>query len=488
MDEAEILGGQQVFARRVCLEDMIPVAVEELPLTLDGVVEVDAGVGGVVAGHLDLNDAGQSCAAVEGEGDAVLRGGKAQGRAHLCGGVLHADACDADGVAVGLHHEGLAAEAEGVQHLAGDDGHFALCEGHFIAFGSLDGLHDGVDEGLPAAVAAVVTAARAAAGCAAVDDDCHRGGRRAVGHDHGGRARAHSGDDALGAHRSHLGVVRLEGKGLGGRGGSHFSGDGAACARLQDDVTGVQVDGLTIHAAVDDLDGGRGGHIAAGGGDGGGAGGNAGDFAKVVDGGHSRIRGAEAHAGVIRCTGGQHAQRQGSGVADGDGVRSQRDVHLLDDHGVVQLGGDGVDAADAVRAGDDLRRADAHSLCHALRRHGHDGGVIGQESHRGGACGLGGQDDGRELLRRAHRHGGGVAAGLDALHLRSKPRQRDGSRGGRKGAGGSGRKRSAAGQQTQQSGAHGQHFRVQFHSFVPLWALVCAQRNRTPRASIAYSK
>lgn len=66
----------------------------------------------------------------------------------------------------------------------------------------------------------------------------------------------------------------------------------------------------------------------------------------------------------------------------------------LTDHGVVQLGGDGVDAADAVRAGDDLRRADAHSLCHALRRHGHDGGVIGQESHRGGACGLGGQDDG----------------------------------------------------------------------------------------------
>ena len=45
MDEAEILGGQQVFARRVCLEDMIPVAVEELPLALDGVVEVDAGVG-----------------------------------------------------------------------------------------------------------------------------------------------------------------------------------------------------------------------------------------------------------------------------------------------------------------------------------------------------------------------------------------------------------------------------------------------------------
>ena len=52
----------------------------------------------------------------------------------------------------------------------------------------------------------------------------------------------------------------------------------------------------------------------------------------------------------------------------------------------------------------------------------------------------------------------------------------------------SARKRSAADQQTQQSGAHGQHFRVQFHSFVPLWALVCAQRNRTPRASIAYSK
>ena len=48
-------------------------------LALDGIVQVDAGVGGVVAGQLDLNDARQSLAAVEGEGDAILRGGKAQG-------------------------------------------------------------------------------------------------------------------------------------------------------------------------------------------------------------------------------------------------------------------------------------------------------------------------------------------------------------------------------------------------------------------------
>ena len=38
MDEAEILGGQQVFARRVRLEDMVLVAVEELPLALEGIV------------------------------------------------------------------------------------------------------------------------------------------------------------------------------------------------------------------------------------------------------------------------------------------------------------------------------------------------------------------------------------------------------------------------------------------------------------------
>ena len=60
MGEAEILGGQQVFARRVRLEDIILVAVEELPLALDGIVQVDAGVGGVVAGQLNLNNAQQS--------------------------------------------------------------------------------------------------------------------------------------------------------------------------------------------------------------------------------------------------------------------------------------------------------------------------------------------------------------------------------------------------------------------------------------------
>ena len=40
MGEAEILGGQQVFARRVRLEDMVLVAVEELPLALEGIVQV----------------------------------------------------------------------------------------------------------------------------------------------------------------------------------------------------------------------------------------------------------------------------------------------------------------------------------------------------------------------------------------------------------------------------------------------------------------
>ena len=470
MGEAEILGGQQVFARRVRLEDMVLVAVEELPLALEGIVQVDAGVGGVVAGHLDLNDARQSLAAVEGEGDAILRGGKAQGCAHLRGGVLHIAARDADGVVIGLDHEGLAVQTEGIQHLAGDGGELPLCEGHFVGAVGLDGLHDGVGDDLTVAVVGAA-AAVAGAGSIPVDDDRHRGGRRAVGDDDGGRARTHGGDDALGAHSGHLGVIGLEGEGLGGGRGGHFAGDGAAGARLEDDIARVQVDGLTVCAAVDDLDRGRCTHIAAGGGDGGGAGGDTGDFAEVVDGSHSGIGGAEAHVGVIRRAGRQHAQRQGSGLADSDGAGGQRDVHLLDDHGFIQLGGDGVDAAHAVCAGDDLRRADAHRLRHALRRHVHDGAVVGDKSYRGFACGLGGQNDRRKLLLRPHRHGGGVSAGLDALHSRRGPGQREGS-GRVQGTGCRGRKRGAGGQQAQQSGAHGQHFQVQFHSFVPLWALM----------------
>ena len=245
MDEAEILGGQQVFARRVCLEDMISVAVEELPLALDSVVEVDAGVGGVVAGHLDLNDARQSLAAVEGEGDAILRGGKAQGCAHLRGGVLHIAARDADGVVIGLDHEGLAVQTEGIQHLAGDSGDLALCKGHFVGAVGLDGLHDGVGDDLTVAVVGAA-AAIAGAGSIPVDDDRHRSGRRAVGDDDGGRARTHGSDDALGAHSGHLGVIGLEGEGLGGGRRGHFAGDGAAGTRFEDDIARVQVDGLTV--------------------------------------------------------------------------------------------------------------------------------------------------------------------------------------------------------------------------------------------------
>ena len=161
MGEAEILGGQQIFARRVRLEDMVLVAVEELPLALEGIVQVDVGIDGVVAGHLDLNDARQSLAAVEGEGDAILRGGKAQGCAHLRGGALHIAARDADGVVIGLDHEGLAVQTEGIQHLAGDGGELALCEGHFVGAVGLDGLHDGVGDDL---TVAVVGAAAAIAG------------------------------------------------------------------------------------------------------------------------------------------------------------------------------------------------------------------------------------------------------------------------------------------------------------------------------------
>ena len=130
--EPQVLVRQQVAARGVGGDDAVLVAVQELPLVGDLVLQVQAAVGGVVAGQGDLHPAGQDAVIAQTEGQAVLVGGEGQQGAELALGAADLAAVDAQGVVIAQHDEAAAGLAQGVQDLGSDRGHLALGQGDLV--------------------------------------------------------------------------------------------------------------------------------------------------------------------------------------------------------------------------------------------------------------------------------------------------------------------------------------------------------------------
>ena len=265
LSKAEVLRGEQILARRVRAQGVIFERVQELPLGGDGVIEVDAAVGGIITGKGDLHRAGQCLAVVQDEVNAVLRGGKGEARVHRGRGVFDAAAHKAEAVAVAVDHQRLIVGAQGVQGIRRDHRSFLLGEGHRIGSRVLNGGDDRIRGSLVGRGAVTGVVAVAGSGGRAVDDDRHRGGDSAIGDDDRGGTRAYAGDDAAAVDGSDLGVVGFESQALGGRGGGYAARDGLAGTRLEHHIVGVQGEGLRDgRAAGNDFDVRRSAHAAAG--------------------------------------------------------------------------------------------------------------------------------------------------------------------------------------------------------------------------------
>ena len=124
-------------------------------------MQIQAAVSGVLTGQGDLHHAGQRAAFAQLEAQAVFIGGKSQGSAEPALGALDAGAIDPQGIILAQHDQAAACGAQGAQDLAGDGGHVALIEGHFLPCGVLDGGNGGIggDVVLGALTAGIAAAA-----------------------------------------------------------------------------------------------------------------------------------------------------------------------------------------------------------------------------------------------------------------------------------------------------------------------------------------
>ena len=426
--EPQVLVGQQVAAGSVGGDDAVLVAVQELPLVADGVVQVQAGVGAHV--QFQLHRAGKGTAVIQLKLQPLFALGEGDGGVDLAGGTLHLLTGNVQGIAIAHHAQGFAGGAQGVQNLAGHDGNLRLGEHHLILGAVLNSLHHRVQRDSGAVVRGVraVIAAVAAGGgiCRAVHDDGDHGSSLAVGDGNGGRTGAYRRDHARGADRGNAAVAGLEGEGLGCTGRGGLGRNGAGGTGLEHDVVGVGGDHLSavvgggaacagggIRGQGKHRNGGGGYHRAAGCGNGGFAGSYAGHTAKAVHRSNLLVRGGQGDSGVVGSRAGAHLQRSRHRVAHIDGVGGEGKVHLGHDHGGVHGYHDGVGAdlvAGCCRNGGS---ANAHSLYHAAAAYGQHAAVIGQKDHRVGA--VTGADHGGQLLRSAQQHIGRVTAGGNAL-------------------------------------------------------------------------
>ena len=425
--ELQVLVGQQVAAGSVGGDHAVLVAVQVLPLVADGVVQVQAGV--IAHVQLQLHCAGKGAAVVQLKLQPLFALGKGDGSVDLAGGALYAFAGNVQGVAVAHHAQGLAGGAQGVQNLAGHDGHLRLVEYHLILAAVLNGLHHRVQRDGGAVVRGIgaVIAAVAAGGslCRAVHDDRDHGSGFAVGDGNGGRTGAYRRNHARRADRGNAAVAGLEGKGLGCAGRGGLGRDGAGGTGLEHDVVGAGGDHLPavagggasaaggIRGQGKHRYGGGGYHRAAGSGNGGFAGSYAGHAAKAVDRGDLLVRGGQGDGGVVGSRAGAHLQRSRHRVAHIDGVGGKSKIHLGNDHGRIHGNHDGVGADLVAGCCGNGGSANAHSLYHAAAAYGQHAAVVGQKDHRVGA--VTGLDHGGQLLGSAQQHIGRVAAGGNAL-------------------------------------------------------------------------